>query len=179
MKRPLFLALSLLFIANAALADHIGIYSDDSGSSCNLISAGGPPFTETTAVIHSFATGATGVRFKIDQSAATGISVVGMGTTFVPIGSFATDLSVAYGNCLSGSIVVGHLQIIWLTAPSGTLSVVKPQTDLYNSIRYWDCAMVDHPATGGHAVINGSNSSCADPTAVETSTWGSVKALYR
>jgi len=176
MKRLLVLTVLSLFIASAALADHIGIYSDDSGSSCNLTPT--IPLTETTAVIHKFAVGTVGSRFKVDTSATTGVNLLGIATTFVPIGSVSSDLSVMYGSCLSGSIVVGHLQIFWLGGtPAGTLSVVK--TPLYATVLFRDCANVDYPATGGHATINGTGSDCGEPLAVESSTWGSVKALYR
>ena len=176
MKRPLLLTIASLFIANAALADHIGIYSDVTGSSCNL---SGAAYTETTAIIHKFAVGASASRFRVDHSAATGIIIVGLAVPnpSVPVGSIETDMEVIYGSCRTGSVLVGNLQILWLSGPAGTLSVVKPQ--LFPTVTWFDCANLDHAATGGHATIGGSNSNCGEPTPVEASTWGLVKALYR
>jgi len=182
MKRLLVLTLLMSLIASAAFADHVGIYSDDSGSSCNLTPA--PPYSETTAVIHKFTAGATGSRFRIDTSASTGASVIGFiaKNPFLPIGSASSDLQLAYGTCLSGSIVVGHLQIIWLGGTAGgTISVAKPQG--FPAVLYFDCASPcctnEKPATGGYATVNGNGLTCGEPTPTEPSTWGSVKSLYR
>ncbi|HKW14974.1 MAG TPA: hypothetical protein VJS69_10855 [Candidatus Krumholzibacteria bacterium] len=176
MKRPLLLAILSLFIANAAVADQIGIYADATGSSCNLTGTG---LTETVAVIHKSTSGAAGSRFRIDHSAATGINVVGMifPSPSVPIGNIETDMLVDYGGCRNGSILVGSLQIIWSPGASGTLSVVNPQP--FRTVVSIHCDFGEYAATGGQASINGASDPCGGPLAVEPSTWGSVKALYR
>jgi hypothetical protein len=173
MKRPLLLTIGMLFLASAALADHIGIYADDTGTSCNLTTS--PPLNQASAVIHKFSAGAHGSRFKIDMSAATGIaSFIGfvVPNPFTPIGDARTDMTVQYGSCMSGSFLVGHLQLLWGATPAGTISVVKP--DGFTSVLHFDCADVEHPATGGYATIGGVGSTCGEPTAAEASPWGSV-----
>ena len=58
----------------------------------------------------------------------------------------------------------------------GNLYVVP--ADGLTDIIYTDCAFVNMPSTGGYAVIGGGADPCVI-IAVQPSTWGSVKALYR
>lgn len=174
MKRLLLLLVSLLLLSSVAMADHIGIYSDASGESCNLGNIAGQ-FSTTVTVIHKFATGAVGSRFKILFPAGTNFFV--FNTPFVVVGVVPTDLSLGYGECRSGCIVLGNLIAIY---GPGTLQVVA--ADLQANILYADCSFVEKIATGGTAPVNGVGYCDAEggcTVAVEPSTWGSVKSLYR
>ena len=171
MKRTLLLSICALMIASAASADHIGIFSDASGTSCNLGPIAGQ-FSATATVIHKFAVGAVGSLFNITFPP---------GSTFFQFNSpyYACDpgpctgqISLGYGQCRSDSIVLGTLLAIYGT---GTLSIVP--ADGQASVRYADCSFQEHDATGGQAYV-GTGGECP-PFAVEPSTWGSVKALYR
>jgi hypothetical protein len=168
MKRMLLLIVSLLLGSSVATADHIGIYSDATGTTCVLSSG----VTTTSAVIHKFSQGATGSRWHIDASDLTG-TIVTFSTPYSTVGSVNSDLTVDYGTCLSGSIVLGTLL---MNATGGTLSV-RPAL-FFTDILYADCSFGEHYASGGHACV-----ACSDPCGVadatEAATWGSVKALYR
>ena len=173
MKRLLLLLVSLLLISSVALADHIGIYSDASGESCSLGNIAGQ-FSTTATVIHKFATGAVGSRFKI--TFPPGTAFFAFNTPFVVVGVAPTDLSLGYRECRSGCIVLGNLLAIY---GAGTIQVQPADGQI--SILYADCALVEKPATGGVASVSAIGpcefAGCTVP--VESWTWGSVKSLYR
>ncbi len=181
MKRVLSLFFFLLLISSVAMADHIGLFKDASGSSCNL---GSPGFNTTATMIHKFSAGATGSRFKV--AFPPGSSFFAFNTQFTPVGLLTMDLSLGYGQCLSGCIVLGSIVAI-LGAGQAT---VLP-ADTFPNIIYTNCLFAELPATGGQAYVGGSencsevlqmqgNAVLADCTvAVAPSTWGSVKSLYR
>jgi hypothetical protein len=168
MRRLLLLVSAGFLISTPAFADHIGLYSESSGSSCTL-SAG---LTSTAAIIQKFnAGGATGVRFRLDISKAPGTAVFSFNTPFTEVGTVTDDLAIAYGSCLSGNIVIGTLVA---QLANGTLSI-RPASAM-SDILYTDCSYVDHTATGGRASV-GSND--CNPNGVDTATWGEIKSLYR
>ena len=171
MKKLLLLTMGLVMVASAALADDIGVYSDATGTSCDLGAAG--QFSPTATVIHKFSTGATGSRFKVTFPAGT--AFFGFNTPYVPVGALNTDLSLGYGQCLNGLIVLGTINAIYGV---GLGQVEK--ADLQAMILYTNCLFAELPATGGKFVVGSGNGNyyCGE-TPVEPSTWGSVKALYR
>jgi hypothetical protein len=168
MKKVLLLMVAVLMISSVAMADHIGIYADASGASCSL--AGG--FTTGTTVIHKFATaGTTGSRWYIDSSTLVG-GIFAFSTGFTTVGSYTNDLSVGYGACNTGSLVIGTL-LMNATGGSMTVKAAIGQS----TIIVTDCNFGEKPATGGTAYVAGTGN-CGE-VATEPSTWGQVKALYR
>jgi hypothetical protein len=170
MKKLLLLSICLLLVSSVALADHIGVYSDPTGSSCYLGAAG--QFNPNATVIHKFTSGATGSRFKVTFPAGT--AFFAFNTTYVPIGALDTDLSLGYGQCLSGEIVLGSILAIY---GAGTGQVEK--ADLQPIILYTNCVFAELLATGGAFTVGQAGYCTEYSTPVESSTWGSVKALYR
>jgi hypothetical protein len=169
MKKILLLMVGVLMMANVAMADHLGFYADGSGASCSL--ASGNHFSGTTGcVVHKFATGATASRFSVQFPAGSGI--FGFSTQYQANGNVTVDVSVAYGQCLSGSILVGCI-VGSLTPGNG--AVLPAQG--FASILYANCDFTELPATGGLFYVDGSGP-CGE-VATEPSTWGQVKALYR
>lgn len=167
MIRTLLLLLAAVLISPPARADHIGIFADGTGSSC-VLSVG---VTTTATVIHKFATGATGARFRVDFSGATGSAYYNFNTTFTTVGTLNDDLSLGYGQCLSGSFVLGT--VVALLAPGQIY--VRPANGS-SSIIYTNCSFAEIVASGGQASID--NSLCmANGTA--SATWGQIKSLYR
>jgi hypothetical protein len=166
MKKVLLLMVGVLMISSVAMADHIGVYTDGTGSSCLLA----PGFTSTAAVIEKFSAGTTGSRFKV--SLPVGSVLFGFNTPFTPVGKVDTDLAVAYGVCLTGDVVVGTLLA---NLANGTIQVLN--SDILPNIIYTDCFFAEKVATGGTAHV-GETGSCNE-VATEPSTWGQVKALYR
>ena len=170
MKKLLLLATCLLMVSSAAFADHIGVYSDFTGSSCYLGAAG--QFNPNATVIHKFTTGATGSRFKVTFPAGT--AFFGFNSPYVLIGVLNSDLSFGYGQCLAGSIVLGSILAIY---GAGQGQVEK--ADSQPNILYTNCVFAELLATGGSFYVGQSGYCSEYSTPVEPSTWGSVKALYR
>ena len=176
MKRTLLLMICALMVSSAAMADHIGVYSDATGETCDLGNIAGQ-FSSTATVIHKYTSGAVGSRFK--ATFPPGTLFIGLVTPYVVVGVLPTDLSLAYGQCRSDCIVLGTLLAIY---GAGTIRIQA--ADGQANIIYADCSFVEKTASGGTAGVN-VTSDCTDLTvggctvAVESSTWGSVKSLYR
>lgn len=165
MKKVLLLMVACLMISSVSMASHIGIYSDVSGASCSL--APGQGFNAT--VIEKFSTGSTGVRFGV----AMGSNVFfAMTSPFTAVGALPGDLSLAYGQCLNGSIVLSSM---FNLLSGGTLQVIPAAA--FPNIIITNCQFGEVVATGGTAYVGGTGN--CNEVATESSTWGQVKALYR
>lgn len=168
MKKVLLLMVAVLMVSSVAMAEHIGVYADANGNSCSL--APGFQSGATAAVIEKFSTGTTGSRFKVTLPA--GSSFFSFASPYTPVGNLLTDLSMGYGQCLSGSVVIGNIIAI-LGAGSGSVLAA----DLQPNIIYTNCDFAELPATGGDYFVGGTGN-CKE-VATEPTTWGQVKALYR
>ena len=168
MKKVLLLMLAVLMISSAAMAEHIGLFADQAGTNCTLA----PGFNPNVYLVESSLGGTTGSRFKVVPGA--GNSIFAFNTSYVPIGNVSNDLSLAYGQCLTGQVVLGSL-LMSLAGP-GNLEVTA--ADAFPNIIYTDCLFGEYPATGGKAYV-GVAGNCQFPIATQPSTWGQVKSLYR
>lgn len=167
MRRTLLLVLAAISISSIARADQIGIYSDASASSC-VLAAG---VNNTATLVHKFSSGATGSRFRVDFSGAPGSAYYSFNTSFTTVGSLNDDISIGYGQCLSGSIVLGTMVSM---LSSGQLYVRTGSNA--SSVLYTNCQFAEIAASGGQASI-GNNQCMASGT--ESATWGEIKSLYR
>jgi hypothetical protein len=165
MKKVLLLMTAVLMISSVAMASHFGIYTDATGSSCNFA----PGFSPNVTLIEKFSTGSTSSRLMVNFGAN---GFFGFNTTFVPVGTLNSDISIGYGQCLNGSIVLGTA----IVSLVGGQMTVLPATG-FSFILYTDCSFAELPATGGQA-NDGTTGDCNE-VATESSTWGQVKALYR
>jgi len=172
MKKILLLMVAVLMVANVAMADNIGVYSDASGTSCIL--APGFSFGVVT-VLHKYTLGATGSRFMLDASNAPGTSLIAFTTPYTPVGNIAVDLALGYGGCEVGTVNLGTLTII---AALGYMDV-KAATG-FPDILYTDCAFNEKLAYGSRTWIGTPPPlATCNEVATKASTWGQVKALYR
>jgi hypothetical protein len=169
MKRALLLTICALMIAGVAMADHIGVYYDASGSSCNLGPAG---FNTTATLIHKFTLGATGSRFRVTFPA--GSTFFGFNTPYSGVGDFLTDYQLAYGQCQLGTVLLGTIVAI-LT--EGIVAVTPPAG--WTHIDAVNCSYEYAFATAGDAYVGPIPGPWCGAVAVQSSTWGAVKALYR
>src|SRR5262245_55597821 len=172
--KTLLLVILMLLVATVAMADHIGIYTDATGSSCQL----SPGFNTTATIIHKFATGATSSIFKVSTANAPGSIIFSL-----PFGGAVCVVDPCpflYFECKTGSIVLGTLTA--MLGSSGYIEVVGagsyPQGDFPVPL-VGDCSQGLVPATGGRAYLGSSPGTCDPALPTEASTWGSVKALYR
>jgi hypothetical protein len=166
MKKLLLLTLVGLMCASPAFADNIVVASDASGTNCAIA----PGFSSTATVIHRFTAGTTGSRFKVEIPAGT--QFFSFATPFVPIGNLISDLSLGYGQCLTGSFALGTIVAIWT---EGVISVVA--ADGFPNIIVTDCLFAELPATGATSYVQTTPVDCTSP--VDPTTWGKVKSLYR
>lgn len=169
MKRILLLAVSMMSLANAAMADQIGIYNDATGSSCQIATG----FNPNVVIIHKLSLGTTGSRFKMVFS--PGSTFFNFATPFTTIGSLTTDLEVQYGQCLTGSFVVGYVVAVF---QPGTLEIA-PADGAEGYVIAYNCVPVQRYAYTNSACVGGVGNCCSTPVATEPTTWGAVKALYR
>ncbi|HET6347970.1 MAG TPA: hypothetical protein VFH88_02705 [Candidatus Krumholzibacteria bacterium] len=165
MKRCLIGA-AFLFVSTAAFADHLGVYSNASGTSVCLPVG----FTSSVAVIHKQSSGAAGSTFALQLP--DGSSFFQFNTSFTTTGSIPGVVSVNYGACLESPIVVGT--VVAILAPGYFHIVAAPG---YDSPMVVDCASQLHAATGGTGYA--ASGDCGVPLATESATWSAVKALYR
>jgi hypothetical protein len=81
------------------------------------------------------------------------------------------DISIGYGQCLSGSFVLGTMVSV---LGSGQLYVRAGSSA--SNILYTNCGFSEIVASGGQASI-GDNQCMTSGT--EAATWGEIKSLYR
>jgi hypothetical protein len=172
----LLLALLALLAPCNALSDHVGVYADITGDSYSCMAAWSPPGPAVVYVIHKFSLGTVGSRWKVNSPAA--LSYVSNSTTNTVVGDPASDVTVAYGACLNGSISVMTLTYVWSGEPilCGMFEIAAVPG--LPTVLTLDCSFAGQPATGGRLGVDSRGYYCC-PTATEAATWGKVKALYR
>jgi hypothetical protein len=189
MKKVLMMTLALTLCAGAAMADHMGAYSDVQGASCALSVLATPPANNTAYVIHKFNTGTTAAQFKVVDTST--LFPTTQTTPYLSIGTWNVDLSLAYGACIIGDHVILTCNFLWFGTPitgcANTLQLVPaPSSPIPGSIAFVDCAQPSgnlETGTGGTLFVGQTSPTCptggCDPNATASTTWGGVKALYR
>ncbi len=164
-----------------AHADHIGIYPEQVATVC----VGPPPAPFTNAsvyVVHQFSTGSTGSGWSVGVD-LNGLVYVGSACISNPlIGDPINGAHFSYGGCLSAPITVCRIDFLY-ASPQPVAGCYHLQVEPYpgdTAVQVFDCADNAHDATGGYFSFELSVIFCDDcAVAVETTTWGAVKALYR
>jgi hypothetical protein len=184
MKKVLLIAMAITLCAGAAMADHIGIYTDVVATSCTLSSVLPFPTVNHVYVVHRFTAGAKGSSWKvIDASGLIAASNTLLGTPqYLKIGEWNTGIIVGYAFCYFGDVPVMDLGFYAIGTPAvcASLTVVANPNQLQGEVVAIDCNDAEHVATGGVFHFN-PNDTCLDcgEVATKQSTWGNVKALYR
>jgi hypothetical protein len=146
------------------------------------------PFPGQTSayVVHKNNSGATASQFAVID--ASGMAFAGFTSPYLTIGNLA-DLSVAYGGCLAGDLMI--VQINWFEFPgtphdcnSKVSLAPAPTSPLPGLIAIADCNFQYRSSTGGVLWVGAGADDCkgpspCDPVPVAETTWGGVKALYR
>jgi hypothetical protein len=189
MKKVLMLAMALTLCAGGAFADHIGLYTDQTGlvGNCTSTPAAGAPYA--VYVVHKLNVGGTkGSRFKVTglnpAPAGTFYTGYSMLNGFININGPDIGISCAYGFC-DGAQDFGVLALNFFVTGAipacAELSIVPDPAEPSGTVVVADCQDVVHAATGGTFFFsaNGTCAGCGEPNAVEQSTWGKVKSLYR
>jgi len=187
MKKVLMMALALTMCASAASADHIGVYGDNAGGACWLTGLVAPPGSNNFYVIHKFNVGSTASQFRVNDTSGLFATTQIFPAGYLTIGTWNTDLSIAYGGCVIGDHVVATLSFLWFGAPVNcgqTLAIVPaPTTPIPGEVALVDCAQpsgnLETATAGTGYLLPGCVTGSCDPTAAQTSTWGQIKSLYR
>jgi len=174
------IAAVLLLATTPVSADHIGIYDDIYGGPCF-----GPPPAPSVPfsmyILHEQSAGTIGGRWTVVSSTNNLIPITyqcagGISLPFNPIDGMAAS----YGGCVVSPINACQVMYLSLGAPFEGCNhlTVKPFSG-DSQIQVLDCAQQFHDATGGSFSfsLTGDCDTCVLST--ETTTWGSVKALYR
>lgn len=170
-----------VLLAAPSFADtaQLELFSDAGLSSCSLSDVPGP------VIVYVVQTGGepmSGVRFSAPKPACWNATWVGddYGSTGGEAGNSQTVASVAYGQCRTAPALVIRMLFVSAGSTSACCAYNTLDADIYS-----DCVFPlfhDHPlATGPKSVTINPDASCpcALPVAVEPSTWGRVKSLYR
>jgi hypothetical protein len=163
----------------------IDIFGDINHTTCNVSDAVPPG---TPVVIYIFSTnafdGSTASQFKVTLDPAVNWFLGSTDGPYTMLGTANTDISVAYGSCLTGdTFIMSVSYFVGATAPACSWIQIQP-ADLRPSgkVEIADCqashlrqkALND---TGGSAFINDDGTcNCIEP--VQEKTWGGIKALY-
>jgi hypothetical protein len=185
MKKVLMITLALTLCASAAFADHEGTYADNTGMSCTLTNLVPPPNFTSAYVVHKNNSGATASQFAILD--ASGLIFSGFESPYLTIGNLA-DLSVAYGGCLAGDLMICKINWFFFggtfTCDSKVTVIPAPTSPLPGQIAIADCNFLYRGSSGGILWVGPTAPDCkgpspCDPVPVAETTWGGVKALYR
>ena len=183
MKRSMLIAICLVFCASFAFAQAPGsimVFSDAAYTDCNI------PDTAvgllSTYVVHKYAAGATASQFKLEVQPCNAMTFTGATNAFpTTIGDIFTGISVAYGACLNGDILL--VTVNWfsqtLTPPCCLMEVVPDPVAPEGIVIVVDCASNKLAAYGGISVINPDETCDCEALPVNESTWGGIKALYQ
>jgi hypothetical protein len=170
-----FIALSLVMIPLIALAGRVEIYADPALTQCTLSDT-----SPRTANIYVSETAYLdeGVRFRVAASSGfTGVWLSEV-SPFYSEGNSQSDVSIIFGTCLESQVtVLTATYQLFGTSTCSTLSVAAA-----NGFREPICfhCNFEYPCEGYISLhVNCAGSSDCNPLAIEPTTWGRVKALYR
>jgi hypothetical protein len=182
---------SILTLAATAHAQggHIGLYSDNSYVDCNLTEA---VLAENVVyVAHSYALEGNTAQFRVIDHWGVTVTGVSYGTNLY-LGDIFTGVVITYVGCKTLPHLLAEIRYFPTreTAPCIGLHVGADPAVASGEIEVIDCSSNVWYATGGSLCINypeccliKSASSAVStecyPIAAATSTWGSIKALYR
>jgi hypothetical protein len=184
---PLALALFLLVAtapASAQSGGNITVYADPAGSLCSI--ADQSPGQFSVFVLHTNMTGMFTADLRVFEGAGFTASFVSENIPFVHIGTFRDGVSIAYGLCSEGSLLLGTITYLG-NGTSAPCSIVNttgnpnfpgaPTAYPVTQTCYFELL----PAPSTTALHVNPTTECQQSCAVATqpSTWGNVKALYR
>jgi hypothetical protein len=179
--KAIVLLLILLLLAAgpaASQTEAVGVFADPEGTDCNLQDR--VPAACTFYVVHLNAVNRTGVEFWPAPPGCSEMIPLNWSSEMpVATGAYHTGFSVAYGQPLSGNILVMQLHFFCqgLSSLCCAFSVIAHEAT--GQLVTADAAHELHPIIGQTSIINPTNSCGCNVVSNRESTWGKVKALYR
>lgn len=184
MKKFVLTVFAVLMVATSAAAQvgDISIYSDGAGLSCNITDAS--PSLLSLFVIHKHTVGATASQFGVSLTGGSTMTFTGAtaASGMLLLGTPPTDISIAYGGCVAGDFLIANVTYFGggsSPACSGIRFDASPFSPIAGEVALVECDFETVSVVPtGQAIIN-PDVTCQCSTAVNTTTWGAVKALYR
>jgi len=168
-------------VAAVARGDTIGVYSDNMGTSCNIID-------NTTGmlsiyVVHISTEGATASEFSAPKpDCMVGATYLSDTVAFFEVGNTQTGTSIPYGTCRMGPThAVTMIFFAHGTSEPCCLYPVlpDPHPSVGGEVLVEDCNGNTVAAVGLVATVNGNATCpCGYPVPVEETTWGQLKAMF-
>jgi hypothetical protein len=131
-------------------AGAICLFSDQTGTECNIVDAGA---LVQVHILHVGTDGASASQFRLDASAAGWIHLGDMWNFPIVIGTSVYGVAIAYNECLTSPIALGSAMFFGTSAPEGTPISIVPAPSV-GSIEVVDCQFNLLPAAGGTAFVN-------------------------
>lgn len=180
MKRFGLMVVFLLVLAAPAFADNgvgdVSVYADDQGNSCDVTNPGSGIIN--VYIVHKFLPGeeATASRFKVEFP--SGILFLAFSTSFVPLGTLTTDISIGYGVCVTSNTHIGTALCQGVGPTTACSYITVANADILPNPISTTCLFEERTMGAGQAIVN-NDGSCPCNIAAESTSWGRVKALYR
>jgi hypothetical protein len=171
---------SMMVASGLPGAGAIGVFSDPQASSCNLFdqTAG----LMTLYIVHVLTAEASASQFSTPvPSCMTGAAYLGESSPFgVVIGNSQTGVSIAYGACRSGPILLLTVRLFvqGLSEPCCLYPVVPDLIHAEPKIWMVDCDSHMLEAAGAYAIVNPTGACQCGSIKVEEATWGKIKSMY-
>ena len=173
-----------LAIGQPIFPGNISVFGDASGSVCTI--QDDTPATFTLYVLHTNMSGTFVSNLRVLEGSGFDATYVSEVVPFIHIGDLRTGLSIAYGGCTAGPLLLGSL-VFAGQGTSQSCSTVDttgnpdwpgiptsyPITETCNG------DVLPAPSVGPLYVNAGVGCQPRCTVATESSTWGKVKSLYR
>lgn len=162
--------------------DRIAIYADPAFTDCDIAAA--PSSMVTLYIGHEAIPGALGSLFRVATPACWAGAML-LATTPAPgfsaIGNAETGVAFIYPGCMAGAFLIGTLTYFSSDQDVSCcwLRIGKAPDASLDGVMVTDCAATPRLGTAPFQFIVNPNSFCYCYSTVHTSTWGSIKALYR
>ncbi|HET6350123.1 MAG TPA: hypothetical protein VFH88_13670 [Candidatus Krumholzibacteria bacterium] len=180
MRRYLVIAAltGLACVPGLAFSDgFLSLYADPGFTQCTLSDT--TPRTVNIYLVELPISGATGIRVRI--AADPGFTGVWLddASPFATVGDSQTDFSAGFGTCENNRFLVLTMTYqLFGTSTCIQLSIAAVSGFIYPICT--DCSFGQDNCSGVYPLhINCDGSFGCSPLAVESATWGAVKALYR
>lgn len=175
-----FLATSL---AHAQTTEKLALYADKFGTDCSVSDTGVQSII--VYVIHEGTGTRSGVEFSaVKPQCWTGATFAGEFWNYPTVGgtygaSQGPTLQLFYFACRTLPLYLGKMVFDAIGASQACCNYpVLPSS--WEGLVSFDCYSRYVPILGGSVVINeNANCPCAPPLAVESTSWGQIKALYQ
>ena len=180
-------------VANAQFKSSIAIWGDPNYPWCEIPDT---PGERTVYVVHTFNTGTTAARFKIESGPGNTMTYLSETHYFAStLGNTQDGISVCYGTCTFDNVpIVSITYMAYGTSSSCSRLLVVPHPSA-QTVEAINCGGVASGAYGEDLTLHFPGGGCGcpvthyfpgtpqvfncSPVAVQNTTWGAIKALYR